>query len=191
MKRLLWGIAILSLALAASERAEASLIEFSFSYSGSNVGGGPVSGSGFLFGTNIGGGTYLLTSGTGTSTEAGALTLEPAGTWINTYPPSVNLTSDNLLFPSSNQVLDGDGIVFAGASLPPTSHYFNIWGNGPNNYTYFNNYDSWPLGSGPLDSFTVTEIGPVPEPASLTLAGVGALSLAIGAASRRRRQRTA
>jgi hypothetical protein len=191
MKRLLFGIAVLGLALGASERAEASLIEFSFSYSGSNVGGGPVSGSGFLFGNDLGGGTFLLTSGFGTSTEAGSLTLEPAGTWINTLSPSVNLTSDNLLFPSSNPVLNGNGLVFAGSSLPSTSSYFNIWGNSPNSYTYFNNYDSWPVGNGPLNSFTVAEIGPVPEPASLTLATVGALSVVVAVASHRRRQRKA
>ena len=160
---------MLAAALGSAGRAEASLVQFDFSYSGSNIGGGPVSGSGYLFGNYVGGGTYLLTLGYGTSLEAGNLTLEPAGTYINTYPPTDNLISDNLLTPASNPVLDGDGIVFAGSSLPPTSQYCNIWGNGPGNYTYFNNYDSWPIGNGTLDSFTVT--GPVPEPATLTLLG--------------------
>ena len=121
MKRFLWAIAVLGAALAFAGRAEASLVQFDFSYSGTNVGGGPVSGSGYLFGTDIGGGTYLLTGGYGTSSEAGNLTLGPAGTYINTYPPSVNLTSDNLLTPASNPVLDGNGLVFAGSNLPPTS----------------------------------------------------------------------
>ena len=182
MKRLLCGIAVLAAMIAFAGRAEASLVQFDFSYSGTNVGGGPVSGSGYLFGNYVGGGMYLLTSGDGTSSEAGNLTLEPAGTYINTFPPSVNLTSDNLLTPASNPVLDGNGLVFAGSSLPATSHYFNIWGNGPNNYSYFNNYDSWPIGSGNLDSFTVS--GPVPEPATLTLLGTGLLA---GCVIRRRR----
>jgi hypothetical protein len=191
MKRLLIGIAILGLAFSMSERAQASLIEFSFSYSGSNVGGGPVSGAGFLFGTEIGNsGTYLLTSGYGTSSEAGNLTLEIAGTWINTYPPTVNLTSDNLLTPGTNPVLDGNGIVFSGSSLPAGSTYFNIWGNGPNSYSYFNNYHSWPIGSGNLDSFTVAEIGPVPEPASITLLASG-VSIVGAFGLYRRRRRTA
>jgi hypothetical protein len=182
MKRFLCAIAVLGATLAFAGRADASLVQFDFSYSGTNISGGPVSGSGYLFGTDIGGGTYLLTSGDGTSSEAGNLTLEPAGTYINTYPPTVNLTSDNLLTPASNPVLDGNGLVFAGSSLPPTSQYFNIWGNGPNNYAYFNNYDSWPIGSGTLDSFTVS--GPVPEPATLTLLGTGLLA---GCVIRRRR----
>src|ERR1700722_2406208 len=182
MKRFLLGIVVLGATLGFAGRTEASLVQFDFSYSGTNVGGGPVSGSGYLFGNYVGGGTYLLTGGYGTSSEAGNLTLEPAGTYINTYPPSVNLTSDNLLTPASNPVLDGNGLVFAGSSLPPTSQYFNIWGNGPNSYSYFNNYDSWPIGSGNLDSFTVS--GPVPEPATLTLLGTGLLA---GCVIRRRR----
>ncbi len=173
----------------AAGRAEADLTEFSFSYSGSDA-GGSVSGSGFLFGTDLGGGTYLLTSGSGTSTEAGTLTLQTAGTWINTLSPSVNLTSDNLLFPSSNPTLDGGGIVFSGSSLTSKSRYFNIWGNSADNYTYFNNYDSFPYGSGPVD-FTVINIGLVPEPSSLAIAGLGAIGFVVAGALCRRRQRAA
>ena len=76
--------------------ANATTVEFSFSYNGS-FGGGTVSGSGFLFGTDLGGGKFLLTSGFGTSTEAGNLTLESPGTYINNLTPSVHLISDNLL----------------------------------------------------------------------------------------------
>jgi hypothetical protein len=90
----------------------------------------------------------------------------------------VNLTSDNILSPGSNPVLNGNGIVFSGAGLPSTSQYSNIWGNGPNDYSYFNNYDSFPLGSGGV-SFSVTEIAPVPEPSTwaMMILGFAGISL--------------
>jgi hypothetical protein len=162
-------LAALSLAFFGMGRANATTYEFSFSYSGT-FGGGSVSGSGDLFGTALGGGQYLLTSGSGTSTEAGHLSLEPAGTYTNTLSPSVNLTSDNILDYSSNPVLDGNGIVFSGASLPSTSMYFNIWGNGPGNYSYFNNYSGpFPAVNGTLDNFSVTLIGATPLPSTWTM----------------------
>jgi hypothetical protein len=163
-----------------------TLEEFSFSYSGT-FGGGSVSGSGTLFGIAQGGGEFLLTSGSGTSTEAGNLTLETAGTYINNLAPTDNLISDNLLFPSSNPVLDGDGIVFMGSSLVSDSNYFNIWGNGPGSYTYFNNYDATPYSSGPI-TFTVDDLGPAatPLPATLPLLA-GGLGL-FGFLSRRKKR---
>jgi hypothetical protein len=171
--------------LCAAGRAEAgSLYEFSFTYSSSSLG---VSGSGFLYGTENADGSFTLTSGSGTSTEAGALTLEPAGTYINTLPPSVNLTSDNLLFPTSNPVLDGGGIVFLAAGAPTDSQYINIFGNGPDNYTYFNNYAGpYPAVNGPV-SFSVTEIGSVPEPASIVSATIGILCVASFTLARNRK----
>jgi hypothetical protein len=151
--------------------AKAPVVEFSFSYVGTALG---VSGSGFLFGTDEGGGQFLLTSGFGTATEAGTLTLQPAGTYINTLTPSVDLISDNLLFPASDPSLDANGIVFLGSLLPPNSQYFNIWGNGPGNYTYFNNYSGpFPAINGTLDSFTVTEIGAVPEASTWAMMLIG------------------
>jgi hypothetical protein len=189
MKRTSLTLAVLSLLLVGASQAKATVYEFSFSYSGANVGGGSVSGSGFLFGTDLGGGEFSLTSGFGSSTEAGSLTLEPAGTYINTLTPSVDLISDNLLSPSSNPALTGDGIVFLGSALPSTSDFFNIWGNGPNNYTYFNNYPGpFPAVNGILDSFTVTNLGVVPLPATWTMLLAGFIGLgffAYGGAKKR------
>jgi hypothetical protein len=170
--------AALALFAGAPTSAKATTVEFSFSYSGS-FGGGTESGSGFLFGTDLGGGQFLLTSGYGTSTEAGNLTLQVPGTYKNDLAPTDHLISDNLLFVPGNPALTNNGIVFAGSTLPSDSQYFNIWGNGPGNYTYFNNYDGpFPAVNGTLDSFTVTEIGAVPEPSTwammiLGFAGVG------------------
>jgi hypothetical protein len=81
------------------------------------------------------------------------------------------------VFGKNTTILTGNGIVFSGGSLPSNSQYFNIWGNGPNDYAYFNNYDSFPAGSGAV-SFSVTA---VPESSTwamliLGFAGVGFLA---------------
>ena len=168
-----WMLAALMPLVVGAGQAKATTYEFSFSYSGTiNCSPGPfspVSGSGDLFGTPIGGGEYSLTGGSGTSTEAGSLSLEPVGTYTNTLSPSVNLCpTDNLLFTSSDPVLDGNGIVFVGSSLPSNSKYFSIWGNGPGNYSYFNNYDAAPTGNnyyaGGSTSFSAELIGTVATP---------------------------
>lgn len=161
--------------------ANATTYEFSFSYSGT-IDGTAVSGSGTLFGTLVSGDTYLLTSGFGTSTEAGNLTLEPAGTYINTLAPTVNLTSDNLLLAATDPFLDGNGLVFQGSTLVSNSNYFDIWGDGPGSYTYFNNYDSNQYSSGAVN-FSIESLGPVatPLPSTWTMliagfAGLGYLA---------------
>src|SRR4029077_5659332 len=106
-----------------------------------------------------------------------------AGTWINNLAPSVHLISDNLLSPQNNPALNDKGIVFSGSSLPSNSQFFNIWGNGPNNYTYFNNYSGpFPAVNLTLDSFTITNLGDViatPLPAALPLfaGGLGVIGL--------------
>jgi hypothetical protein len=175
----------LSSLLCAAGRADAGpLYEFSFTYSSSSLG---VSGSGILYGTENIDGSFTLTSGSGISTEAGALTLEPVGTYINTLAPSVNLTSDNLLFPTSNPVLDDDGIVFRAAGAPANSQYINIFGNSPDSYTYFNNYSGpFPAVNGPV-SFSVTELGTVPEPASIVSVTIGIVCVAGFALARNRK----
>jgi hypothetical protein len=184
MNRLMLCLVALGVLCAAGQAEAGTIYEFSFTYSSSSLG---VSGSGILFGTENVDGSFTLTSGSGTSTEAGALTLEPAGTYINTLSPSVNLTSDNLLFPTSNPVLDGNGIVFSAAGAPANSQYINIFGNGPDNYTYFNNYAGpFPAVNGPVN-FSVTAMGAVPEPASIVSATIGIFCVAGFALARKRK----
>ena len=79
INKLIAGIALGLLVIGAGQ-AKASTM-FGFSYSGT-LGANSVSGSGTLFGTDLGSGTFLLTSGSGTSSEAGNLTLMTAGTYI-------------------------------------------------------------------------------------------------------------
>jgi hypothetical protein len=193
INKLIAGIALAVLVIGAGQ-AKASTV-FEFTYSGT-LGTDSVSGSGTLFGTDLGGGTFLLTSGHGTSTEAGNLTLMTAGTWINNLAPSVHLISDNLLSPQNNPALNDKGIVFSGSSLPSDSQFFNIWGNGANNYTYFNNYSGpFPAINLTLDSFTITNVGEgtdlvaTPLPAALPLFA-GGLGM-IGLLARRKKRKAA
>jgi hypothetical protein len=142
------------------------------------------SGSGTFVATDLGGGQFLLISGTGNSSEAG--TLEATGTYINTLNPSVNLTSDNLLSPSSNPVLTGDGIVFTGSALPSNSAFINIFANG-SNYDYITNYSGpFPAVNGTLDSFTVTEAAAVPKPLHMAMMILGLFG--VGFIAYRRKQ---
>ena len=181
--------ALLAIGVFATSPAKASPVVFDFSYSG-NLQGNVISGFGTITATDNGGGSYTAVSGSGTSTEAGALTLLAPGTYINTLSPSVNLgPSDNLLFPSSNPLLTGNGLVFQGTAPPldPNSVYLSIWANGPGNYSYFNNYDSFPnsndyynTGSNTFElSFASTSLAATPLPAALPLfaSGLGALGL--------------
>ena len=183
ISKLIAGVALGLLVFGAGQ-AKASTM-FGFSYSGT-LGADSVSGSGTLFGTDLGSGTFFLTSGSGTSTEAGNLTLMTAGTYTNLLAPTDNLTSDNLLTPGSNPTLSDFGIVFSGSSLPSNSQFFNIWGNGPNNYTYFNNYSGpFPAINLTLDSFTITNVGegtdlvatPLPAALPLFAGGLGVIGL--------------
>ncbi len=194
MNRAFKGLAILGIVLCAGQRAEAgSTYAFNFSYSSTPDSPYVVSGSGVLYGTANGDGSYTLTGGSGTSVEAGSLTLEVAGTYINNLAPSVDLISDNVLIPNANPVLDDDGIVFYAAGAPATSQYINIWGNGPDNYTYFNNYAGpYPAINETID-FTIDSSGPlgsggqVPEPPSIVM-GLGALLLTVACVLARRRK---
>ena len=75
--------------------------------------------------------------------------------------------------------------------MPADSQYFNIWGNGPGNYTYFNNYAGpFPAVNGTLDSFVVTQIAAVPEPSTWAMMILGFFGVGF-MAYRRRNQHAA
>lgn len=94
-------------------------------------------------------GSYLVTAFTGTITIAGVGTgtidyTLPSGTTAGAvwYDPTNAFMVDDLFDPSGNNqdgpsYLDPDGLLFYLYGLPgyASSDPFNLWGNGPGNYT--------------------------------------------------------
>src|SRR5260370_11409243 len=108
--RLVWGIAALALLIGGGGQAQADLFELTFS-------GATVNGSALLDATNLGGGKWLATSGTGSVTgpaHSGTLTLypnpDPNGTTHSS--PSGFFTYNDLIFPGQVQLVDVHGPLF-------------------------------------------------------------------------------
>jgi len=188
----LFAAALMVAGILASSSAGAATVVFDFSYSG-NLQGNAISGSGTISATDNGDGSFTAISGSGTSTEAGALTLLAAGSYTNNLAPTVVLTSDNLLFPSATPTLDSDGLVFQGSSPPLASNsvYINIFGNGAG-YAYFNNYDAFPnsndyYAAGTNDFQLAVSETPLPATLPLFASGLGV----IGLLARRRKRKAA
>ena len=84
--------------------------------------------------TDEGGGSWLATSGTLTVTggsDVGSYTLIPGGPAI-TLSPLGSFDYDNLITPGANPALDVDGLLFG-----VTGKEINVWGNSPNNYSFY------------------------------------------------------
>ena len=91
--------------------------------------------------TDEGSGKWLATSGSLTVTggsDVGTWTLIPGGPGVTTSPFG-SFLYDNVITPSMNPALDVDGLLFG-----TTGKELNVWGNSPNNYSF---YDSTGAGA--------------------------------------------
>ncbi len=91
--------------------------------------------------TDLGGGSWLATSGNLTVTggsDVGSYTLIPGGPGV-TLSPLGSFLYDNVIYPSANPALDVDGLLFG-----TSGKEINVWGNSTNNYSF---YDSTATGN--------------------------------------------
>ncbi len=98
-------------------------------------------------------------TGNGLLNNGVSYSLLPAGvTYVNTDGGGANLSGeDNLLFPGSNPVLDGNGMVFKINTNNPNGNLaIGIWGNGQNNYSYFQSWSAYVSGT-----VTLTAVAPL------------------------------
>jgi hypothetical protein len=137
-------------------------------------------GSGTLTAVDLGSGAFGVEDGTLTMTTG------PTGTYqlytANSYTPTSDFLSpsgafqyDNMFYPTFNPELDIWGLLFTGNGME-----INIWGN--SSYTF----DTYAAGSyGTMDNFSEFVTAEVPEPATLSLVGLGLIGIA-GAVRRRK-----
>jgi len=143
---------------------------------------------------DLGGGTFLATSGTlnvTTGAATGTYSLIPvaglpvggacSGNPGTVLSPLGAFCFDNLLFPSADPLLDSGGLVFQGGGVE-----VNIWGNAPDNYSFYaSNAASGYFVQDNLITPRWISLMQVPEPASLALLAIGLGGLGF---SRRKRR---
>jgi hypothetical protein len=188
----LWGAAGL---------AEAGVVhDLSISYSGQGT-----SGTALVQGVDVGGGEFDLISGTLDSTTLGHETLVVSplnpGTAVFENSNGDEPVYDNRVFVPANASASPDGanLTYAGGlvfqtALPSKEDiYFSANYQGANNPAIYY-FAGWDRASGVLDSFHVTDLGPlvslasVPEPATIISSTLGALTVLGFTLARRRKQ---
>jgi hypothetical protein len=130
----------------------ATLFDFSYSFTTTDpsLPSGFTSASGVITATDLGGGTFLATKITGLWNGENITGLEPTGSEGN---------NDNLLFPTTYPVLDGNGITFAVAPGPGLAN--GDFGAGQVNVWYCGPVCSPPVGLGYTDYSYLTGFSPI------------------------------
>ncbi len=168
------GVAVAALTIGIGQAA-ATVITFNFSSSYS-------SGSGTLNATDNGNGSYTAISGFGNETiglNNYLLTLifNPNGTFQFSNGTYI---FDNQVVPAGNPLILNGGLLFSSTN---GGGMINLYSTGPNSYYYSSALAGGSIyNPGVLASFEVTS---VPEPATLTLFGIGLIGMAVA----RRRSR--
>jgi hypothetical protein len=143
MKLMLRLVLGLGLVLALARGAQADPVTFTFGFTAGNN-----AGFGTLFADFLSGNTFgIVTSDSSltitTGAYAGTYHLQPSP---NGADPSAVFTSplglflaDNRLYAPGNPILDTYGLLFMGTGGETSSEIkeINLWGNGPNNYSFY------------------------------------------------------
>lgn len=123
---------------------------------------GSQTGYGTLTTANLGNGELLATAGTLTVTggsDIGTYPLYPGGP-ATTYSPAGLFIYDNILYSSQDPVLDEDGLLFTGSG----GLELNIWGNSPDNYSFYVGLSGGYPVSVTADGFVTPVVNPAPDP---------------------------
>jgi hypothetical protein len=135
---------------------------------------GPDMGFGSLNTVDIGGGSFNAIGGSLTVTgglDIGSYSLSPGGPDV-TLSPLGAFAIDNVIYPASNPFLDVWGLLFSGGGLE-----INIWGNAPDNYSFYSyNGSSYSVAD---DGGSTFRASAVPEPTTLMLLGAGLLGFGV------------